>query len=196
MLVLRLNLIGKKRCTKCSETKTNPEYSYIRRLHRRASVCKRCNADRVSALAKASGYAYYHQNKERIRKRIAEYTLKNRESVTQIQKEWASRNYGKCVAATRRYRRRNPDKAAEFRQRRHARLKNAPGGSFSVERYAARVAYFGGLCAYCRLAPYSELDHAIPLSRGGSNWPANVYPACVPCNRRKHTRKLYSEWRP
>jgi hypothetical protein len=31
-------------------------------------------------------------------------------------------------------------------------------------------------------------DHVKPLARGGSNWPANLRPACKSCNSRKGAR--------
>ena len=34
-------------------------------------------------------------------------------------------------------------------------------------------------------AEATEIDHVKPLSAGGSNWPANLRPACHPCNRAK-----------
>lgn len=37
------------------------------------------------------------------------------------------------------------------------------------------------------------IDHIVPVSRGGSNWPHNIQLLCGPCNNSKHTR-LMSEW--
>ncbi len=34
----------------------------------------------------------------------------------------------------------------------------------------------------------------IPLSRGGTNWPANLRPACDRCNRKKRNQ-ISSEWK-
>ncbi len=57
----------------------------------------------------------------------------------------------------------------------------------------------GGYCRYCekKIArinygnPYGratwEIDHSIPLSRGGTDHRNNLFPACVPCNREKGT---------
>ena len=44
-----------------------------------------------------------------------------------------------------------------------------------------------GRCAYCNVCLYDgyEIDHVIPLSKGGTNWPDNVALACKPCNRAK-----------
>jgi 5-methylcytosine-specific restriction endonuclease McrA len=40
-----------------------------------------------------------------------------------------------------------------------------------------------------------SIEHRIPLSRGGSNWPANLAPACKTCNSSKGTKteKEYRE---
>lgn len=43
-------------------------------------------------------------------------------------------------------------------------------------------------CYWCQLAPSSGRDHLIPKSRGGSNEPENLVPACVVCNSTKGTR--------
>ena len=44
---------------------------------------------------------------------------------------------------------------------------------------------FGGLCAYCRAARATTLDHIKPRSKGGSNLRSNLVPACVTCNHSK-----------
>jgi 5-methylcytosine-specific restriction endonuclease McrA len=45
-------------------------------------------------------------------------------------------------------------------------------------------------CAYCGkpLNGGGEIDHMIPLDRGGSHSPSNVTLACMPCNRAKGNR--------
>ncbi len=61
------------------------------------------------------------------------------------------------------------------------------GGTHTREEVAWLVDQFDGMCAYCS-APYEELDHDVPISRGGSNSIGNILPACSPCNRRKHAK--------
>lgn len=60
-------------------------------------------------------------------------------------------------------------------------------GRASGPQIAARVAYYGGRCYMCG-GPYEHIDHVIPLARGGTNWPANLRPACAKCNLRKGDR--------
>lgn len=103
-----------------------------------------------------------------------------------------------CSDLARQWREKNPLRVKAAIRRRIGRLATAPGGEFKATRteYLQRLAYYGCICAYCAKAPATELDHAIPVSRGGGNWPANIYPACLKCNRSKHDKKLHSEWVP
>jgi len=49
-------------------------------------------------------------------------------------------------------------------------------------------------CRYCgERGGKLECDHVLPVSRGGSDDPANLVTACLPCNRSKHA-KTPEEW--
>lgn len=39
----------------------------------------------------------------------------------------------------------------------------------------------GAACAYCG-EPATEVDHVVPLRRGGVDEESNLVPACKPCN--------------
>lgn len=68
----------------------------------------------------------------------------------------------------------------------YARRKmNAPG-RFTTADLAAQFNAQGGLCFYC-VTPLAsmQIEHIVPLSRGGSNWPENIACACADCNLRK-----------
>ena len=46
-----------------------------------------------------------------------------------------------------------------------------------------------GVCAYCGCQPENlELDHILPISKGGTHDESNLATACVPCNRSKNDR--------
>lgn len=58
----------------------------------------------------------------------------------------------------------------------------------------------GLTCIYCGwvgLLHHFEVDHIIPLSRGGSNLPQNLRWICSGCNRQKSqmTHEEYIYWR-
>jgi 5-methylcytosine-specific restriction endonuclease McrA len=45
----------------------------------------------------------------------------------------------------------------------------------------------GNPCAYCKQVGLPmELDHRIPMCKGGSNWPDNLQALCRYCNKAKH----------
>jgi len=60
-------------------------------------------------------------------------------------------------------------------------------GNATLDQVVARVAYYGWACWICG-APFSEIDHVKPIARGGSNWPSNLRPICLPCNRKKSAK--------
>ena len=45
------------------------------------------------------------------------------------------------------------------------------------------------LCIYCLSAPFQEIEHFVPRSRGGTNDLSNLFPACIKCNRGRTTGK-------
>lgn len=76
-----------------------------------------------------------------------------------------------------------------YQMARKARKLHAPG-ECSRAAFDARWSYYGGRCWMCG-GEALAMDHVIALARGGSNWPANLRPACVACNSRKRDR----DWR-
>ena len=50
----------------------------------------------------------------------------------------------------------------------------------------------GWRCCACGRAGRLEVDHRLPLARGGSNRPSNLQTLCFPCHRTK-TRGEYLE---
>lgn len=88
-------------------------------------------------------------------------------------------------AANARYARGHPQVARTKRHRRRARLVSA-AGSFTAAEWTALVNLYDGRCAYCGRSGPLEVEHRIPLSRGGRNSIDNILPACRTCNSRKH----------
>lgn len=97
------------------------------------------------------------------------------------------KNPEKDKAQLKKWRKQNHDYVIQRNKEYRARSYNA-AGSASREQIKARVDFFGGICVYCKVKAYECIDHRIPLSRGGSNWPSNLVPACLKCNSSKRDR--------
>ncbi len=125
---------------------------------------------------------------------------------------WIRANAKKAREAMRRWRKNHPDKHAAAARARYARdpqrfkriIESSPNrrsvrramrqrrrgltkgaASFTAEEWRGLVAAYGGRCAYCESTAPLQVDHRMPLARGGSNTIDNVLPACGPCNLRK-----------
>ena len=146
------------------------------------------NADSVKAKSRAHYHARPRAESRAVR---AKWRLKNKAAVAVASLDWYYRNKNKCRAAAQRYAKKFPEKQKARVHRRRARVKNAPG-AFNADQIKQVVSLFGGKCAYCGGA-YEAIDHVVPLSRGGTNYIANIRPCCTTCNSSKGS-KLLSEW--
>ena len=115
----------------------------------------------------------------------------NKQKVAEKSRRWNIANRGRRKARVRARYAIDPIPFRAFAHQRRARERKAPGFA-SAQQIADRVAFYGWRCAYCG-GSFEHLDHVIPLSRGGSNWPANIRPACARCNRTKNNKTL-AEW--
>lgn len=93
---------------------------------------------------------------------------------------------GRAAAATRKYRRKNPEKAREWAQnRRNRRSGRLPGGT--VQRIGVAQQWRCIACEACVRLAY-HVDHIQPLSRGGRHEPNNIQLLCPRCNLRKSAK--------
>jgi 5-methylcytosine-specific restriction endonuclease McrA len=65
-----------------------------------------------------------------------------------------------------------------------------PRDNLTILEWFDTLRYYGFSCAYCR-DRYAELDHFVPVSRGGATTIGNSVPACFDCNRSKHDTMPY-----
>lgn len=136
---------------------------------------------------------WYHKNKdarrEAERQRLREHYRANRDAYRERHRKAYLANREAFLESSRRYYKRvyaeDPEKARGRVRAYRARKLGAPGEA-SPSAVRARWDYYGGRCWMCGEVATS-IDHVIPLSRGGSDWPANLRPACGSCNSRKHT---------
>lgn len=177
-----------KACTRCKVVKPlEGFYKNLETLDGRASWCKQCA----------------HWNKKRWHKNTYKQGTPQREAVLLQQKVYREtnperyselqrirrqkpRNRAVILEGKKRYREQSRE-LNRFWQQRYKNLKRNAVGTYTREQLKARIEYYGHKCYICT-APYKEIDHVIPLSRGGTNWPGNLRPICPPCNRSKGNR--------
>jgi len=101
--------------------------------------------------------------------------------------KWHAENWERVKEHKRRWKANHPEMERAAKQRRRAREAGAPG-TFTAEEFAALCEAHDHRCAYCGCEAKLTADHAIPLSRGGSNFIENIVPACLSCNSAKRDR--------
>jgi 5-methylcytosine-specific restriction endonuclease McrA len=133
---------------------------------------------------------HYRRNGARIRARIKAYRYRNRDVVRSRNVADYHENKEQRRAKIAEWQRRNPRRYAAIR--RHACLnrvarKRGAEGHYTRHDVNSLMEKQHGLCAWCSKGIRDEydVDHMMPLKRGGSNWPANLQLLCPPCNRRK-----------
>ena len=73
----------------------------------------------------------------------------------------------------------------EKSKRRKAQARGQTPVAVSVNALLTRFGQFGNCCAYCGCAGDMEIEHVVPISRGGAHDISNIVPACASCNRSK-----------
>ena len=125
----------------------------------------------------------YYEHQEEIRAKQKAYYRANKDRILARNKVWTHTHPEQAKAAKDAWKIANPERIIAYQ--RQGRLRRRHGvGHCTSEQLQARIAYYGYRCWLCG-APWEEIDHVKPISKGGSNWPANLRPACRPCNRRK-----------
>lgn len=158
---------------------------YCSRYHKTLAGSQRHTANNPGYYSR-----YYARRKKHREENKTEYNSKARE----YQRE--RRKNPEVRAKSAQWWAENPEKHRIYQANRRSRKLNNPGSVGVSERDWLRlVNRYQSCCAYCGRKPDSiELDHVIPLSKGGRHAIGNVLPACTSCNRSKNAR-LLADWR-
>lgn len=178
---------GLRRCTGCGDLLPATLEHFGARSNTKlglTSECRKCLSIRGKELKK---------RRQKIDKDLrANYRKANPEKVKQWKRKSYLRNREEVVKKSQAYRLANPDNAklTTEQQRvktalRRGRKLNA-AGKYTKDDITNQYRIQGGRCFYCScdLTEY-HVDHYIPLSRGGTNWPSNIVLACPQCNMAK-----------
>lgn len=168
-----------KPCKKCGEIKPLASFHNDKRNRDgKQGQCKECRNQRIAQWQK--------QNPERLKVAMKKWRTRNPEKVRDYSAKYWAENTEVCKAKRKEWM--TPERNSYYLRLRRARVKGAKG-SHTLTQLKARIAFYGHRCYLCG-GSYDTIDHVIPVSAGGTNWPANLRPACRSCNSRKGKTRL------
>ncbi len=129
---------------------------------------------------------YQRLNAERITKQRASYRAKNRERLTQINSAYYAANWGKAKA----YRMAHRADSNARKLRRKALMRGVSvGDPAAIRAFYRHVSTSPRLrCCWCRKVTRKaarEVDHVVPIAKGGAHSVENLCCSCSKCNHRK-----------
>jgi 5-methylcytosine-specific restriction endonuclease McrA len=133
---------------------------------------------------------YYQKNREKLLKNMAEWRKANFQRKAETDRAWALANQDKVKVNAKNYYLRHPAKNSQNRQLRRARLRNA---RIYKVREKDLLKILRSPCVYCGCKG-EQVDHIIPLSRGGTHSIGNLASSCARCNLSKNN-KFVTEWK-
>lgn len=93
----------------------------------------------------------------------------------------------------------NPDLVKARQEKRRKTIEDQTAFAITVSQVAVLRERLGDRCEYCglKLEGKGELEHRMPISRGGENSLGNITLACFLCNKEKHnkTPEEFVAWR-
>jgi len=118
-------------------------------------------------------------------------TPKQRARKNYLKRAWDAANPDKVKAMNAKAYEANPELFINNAYLRYARIKNNDRRLVTKQDIAK---IYLQPCIYCSSTKQIELDHIIPIARGGRHAIGNIAPACRSCNRNK-SDLLVMEWR-
>ncbi len=176
---------SKKYCTRCGELKSLDQF-YLAKKSRdgHKAYCSDCGREDSREWI----IAHPEENRARARKGYED----DPEAGKKRAKEWSAKNPEKRRAICRKWSQENPELQRASTQRRRARLANVEHEKFRDVDVFERDKWICGICgqpinpAERHPAPgHAQLDHVVPIAKGGPHTWENVQASHAICNQQK-----------
>ena len=190
-----------KICNKCNEEKLIDCFpingKYVR------SICKKCHAQKrylfvsknKSKVLKQNKISYVKNKKEILLKK-KEYYIKNQKLILENHKEYYIKNKELILKKIHEYRQKYPEVYRASNSKRRAKIVGAIC-KISTQDIIKLKEKYNYCCAYCGQLNCKDnplqIDHMIPLSKGGAHVIDNLLPACRKCNLTKFVMN-WNDW--
>lgn len=155
------------------------------KLYAKTMAWRAANRERWDEAARV----WLRANKEHVASLRAAWHRANADHRRVTGKVWRQENAEKINAVKKAWLAANKLRTRVYTENRRAR-KLANGGSHTPEQIEELYAKQHQRCAGCNksIRKHYEIDHIIPITRGGSNDISNIQLLCMPCNRTKHNK--------
>jgi 5-methylcytosine-specific restriction endonuclease McrA len=121
----------------------------------------------------------------------AEWRKNNLNERREKERAWAALNKDRKNRSNREWAGRNKDRIKAWSVARRGTIRDKKGFADAVAEILRRA---NGLCCYCQKpSDRLEIEHIVPIARGGTSDPENLTAACRTCNASKGS-KLLNEW--
>lgn len=132
-----------------------------------------------------SSKRYYIGNKEQINEVHKIYKSNNKEEISERGKIYRGKNIEVIRESSKIYKSENKEKGNVLTQKRNARKLLLPS-TFTAEQWEETKIYFNQKCCYCGRELPLQMEHFIPVSKGGGYVKSNIICSCGRCNQSKN----------
>ena len=187
---------------KVARRKARPEEhkQYMQEWHAANAEKQRAyRAENIEA-QKARSRLWREQNPDRHALNAKLWRLANLPRALENQRRWRAENHERFRMLCKRWRERNPDKQRAIMFNSNSRRRGIRNQIIKSMQLYKMISDQSGLCVYCKVSVEDsafDIDHIIPISRGGDNSINNLQILCISCNRSKKdkTHEEYINWR-
>ena len=155
-------------------------------------LCARVNEYRIRnpELIKKRKQKDYERNKDKILARNAAWRATNPEKKKASNDKWRNENRERHRENSRKWAANNPERFRELQrhaQHRRRSLKDGLFENYTEEEWGNLLHRYDCKCIRCGSSDNIEVDHVVPISKGGTNTIDNLQPLCRSCNAQKWT---------